>query len=55
MGILLAYRLLSPATLVYDPLAYLRVYVPGFDPVLALALAALVAPVPVATMYKDQA
>jgi energy-coupling factor transport system permease protein len=55
VGMLLAYRLTAPAELVYDPLARLRVYAPGFDPLLAAAFAALAAPVPVAHIWKDVA
>ena len=43
-GILLLYKAVAPGTLIYDPLSRLRMYVPPFDPVLALTLACLAVP-----------
>lgn len=43
--VLLTYKLLAPGVLIYNPLARLRIYVPGFDPVIAVALLALAVPV----------
>ncbi|HEY0071476.1 MAG TPA: energy-coupling factor transporter transmembrane component T [Chloroflexia bacterium] len=43
-GILLLYKAVAPGTLIYDPLSRLRMYVPPFDPVLALTLACLSVP-----------
>ncbi|MDQ3930046.1 MAG: energy-coupling factor transporter transmembrane protein EcfT [Chloroflexota bacterium] len=42
--ILLLYKVTAPGALVYDPLSRLRMYVPPFDPVLALTLLALAVP-----------
>ncbi len=42
--IVLMYKIVAPASLVYDPLSRLHIYMPPFDPVLALALAALAVP-----------
>lgn len=44
LGILLLYRVVVPGALVYDPLSRLRLYVPPFDPVLALTFLALAVP-----------
>lgn len=43
-AILLMYNVVTPASLVYDPLSRLRIYMPPFDPVLAFALASLALP-----------
>ena len=42
--ILLMYKVVVPGALVYDPLSRLRLYVPPFDPVLALIFLALSVP-----------
>ena len=43
--VLLTYKLLAPGVLIYNPLARLRIYVPSFDPVVAVVLLALAVPV----------
>lgn len=43
-SILLTYKLLTPAALVYDPLSRLHIYMPPFDVVVACAMLALTAP-----------
>lgn len=54
-AILLMYRVVAPGALVYDPLSRLRIYMPPFDPVLALALAALVVPAVILRGHRRQA
>lgn len=44
LGVLLTYRFFSPSSLIYDPLSRLRLYWPPFEPMLAVAIAALVVP-----------
>ncbi|MBF6611981.1 MAG: hypothetical protein IVW55_02505 [Chloroflexi bacterium] len=44
MAILITYKLIAPATLLYDPLARLRIYMPPFNPLLGIALLAIAAP-----------
>jgi hypothetical protein len=52
LAILLTYKITASSSLVYDPLSRLRIYAPPFDPVLALALAALTAPALIAASRK---
>jgi energy-coupling factor transport system permease protein len=54
-AILLTYRWVAPSTLVYDPLAPLRIYSPPFDPVLALSILALATPALIATRSNREA
>jgi energy-coupling factor transport system permease protein len=49
--ILLTYKLLAPATLVYDPLSRIRIYSPPFDVMIACMMLALTAPAIVARAF----
>lgn len=53
--ILLTYKLLSPAALVYDPLSRVRIYAPPFDVVLAGVMLGLIAPVLIARGFAAKA
>ena len=53
--VLLTYRFLSPGVLIYNPLARLRMYMPGFDPVIAAALLALITPLLLMRMRRASA
>ncbi len=53
-AILITYKFIAPATLIYDPLAPLRIYMPPFNPLLALTLLAIAAPPIIRTGWPGQ-